>query len=238
MLSPVRLLYVFFLATFALFNMESLSGQGAFADQVDRAFGSSQELVNGIQFTNQYIRADGHPYWIDGSFRTGSVCINGLWFEQLQLRYNLYSQKLELGYVTSEGYMNQIITVPENISAFFLEGYLFRRLQIGKDLASYYQAFSMDGINFYVRWNKKLLGSESTGSRFDLRGRDYWMQEGENWWNFKNRNGYLAAFPPEKKKALKKLLQQLHYSFQQATPEEMEALFNASILLLEEGGEP
>ncbi len=71
MLSPVRLLYVFFLATFALFNMESLSGQGAFADQVDRAFGSSQELVNGIQFTNQYIRADGHPYWIDGGFRTG-----------------------------------------------------------------------------------------------------------------------------------------------------------------------
>jgi len=38
--SPIRLIYVFFLVTFALFNLESLSGQGAFADQVDRDLGS------------------------------------------------------------------------------------------------------------------------------------------------------------------------------------------------------
>lgn len=215
-----------------------ICGQGGFAEQVDRAFGSNQELVNGIQFTNQYIRSEGHPYWIDGGFKTGSACINNQWFEQLQLRYNLFSQKLELGYLTPEGYMNQIITVPENISAFFLEGYNFRRLQIGEDLASYYQVFSTGGITFYIRWSKNLLGTESTGSRFDFKNRDYWMQEGENWMHFKGKKSYLAAFPPEQKKAYTRLLKQLDFSFKHATTEEMVAMLNASIRLLEEGGEP
>lgn len=238
MLSPIRLIYVFFLVALTLFNPESLCAQGGFAEQVDRAFGSNQELVNGIQFSNQYIRSEGHPYWIDGGFRTGSVCINDRWFEQLQLRYNLYSQKLELGYLTTEGFMNQIITVPENISAFFLDGYIFRRLQIGEEAVSYYQVFSAGGFNFYIRWNKELLGTESTGSKFDFRNRVYWMQEGENWMHFKGKPSYLAAFPPEQKKAFKKLLKHLDYSFQHATTEEMVALLKASIRLLEEGGEP
>jgi len=238
MLSPIRLKYVFFVVALTLFNPESLSAQGGFADQVDRAFGSNQELVNGIQFSNQYIRSEGQPYWIDGGFRTGSVCINGQWFDQLQLRYNLYSQKLELGYLTTDGFMNQIITVPENISAFFLEEYIFRRLQIGKAAASYYQEFSTGGFKFYIRWNKELLGTESTGSRFDLINRDYWMQDGEDWMHFKGKQSYLAAFPQEQKKAFKKLLKDLDYSFQHATTEEMLAMLKASIRLLEEGGAP
>lgn len=235
---PFQLIYVFSLLALALFNPESLRAQGAFAEQVDRAFGSNQELVNGIQFSNQYIRPEGHPYWFDGGFRTGSVCINDQWYEQLQLRYNIYTQKLELGYLTTEGFMNQIITVPENISAFYLEGYMFRRLQMGKDLSAYYQVFSIGDINFYIRWNKELLGTESTGSRFDLVDRDYWIQDGESWKHFKGKTSYLAAFPPEQKKAFKKLLKRLDYSFQHATTEEMLALLEASFRLLEAGGEP
>jgi len=238
MLSPIQQTYVLFMVTLALFNSESLSAQGGFADQVDRAFGSNQELVNGIQFSNQYIRSEGQPYWIDGGFRTGSVCINDRWFEQVQLRYNLYSQKLELGYLTTEGFMNQIITVPENITAFKLEGYTFRRLQIGKNSASYYQVFSTGAYNIFIRWNKNLLGSESTGSRFDLINREYWMQKEENWKHFKDKHSYLAAFPQEQKKAYKKLLKELDYSFQHATTEEMVAMLKASFRLLEEGGEP
>lgn len=216
----------------------SIFGQGGFADQVDRAFGSNQELVNGIQFSNQYIRTDGHPYWIDGGFKTGAVCINDQWFDDLQLRYNLYSQKLELGYLTTEGFMNQIITVPENISAFFLKGHFFERMQIGKDAASYYQVYSTGDFNFYIRWNKELLGGESTGSRFDVTGRDYWMQNGENRVHFKDKHSYLAAFPSDQKKAFKKLLKKLDYSFKQASVNEMLELLDASIQLLEEGGEP
>lgn len=238
MLRPFRLIYVYFLLAMAFFNPESLSAQGGFVDRVDRAFGSNQELVNGIQFTNQYIRSEGHPYWIDGGFKTGSVCINDQWFEQLQLRYNLFSEKLELGYLTPEGHMNQIITVPENISAFFLEGFSFRRVQIGEEAPAYYQVLTSGGTTCYIKWSRDLLGSRSSGTRFGSIEREYWIQNGERWMNFKNQGSYVRAFPKEQKREFKKLLKQQDFYFLYATASEMVEMLMATMRLLEEGGEP
>ena len=233
-----RLVYLLSLGALTLFFPVSLSGQGSFVEQVDRALGSNQELVNGIQFSNQYIRPEGQPYWINGGFKTGSICVNDHWFEQLQLRYNLFSQKLELGYLTPEGFMNQIITVPENISAFILEGYLFRRIQIGKEAASYYQEISWGGITCYVRWSKDLLGSRTTETSFSPIKRKYWMQQEDQWISFKNQRTFFNAFPKELKSDLKKLLIQQNYNFQTASSVAMVALLKASFRLLEERGRP
>ncbi len=238
MTSTTRILYLFFLIGLTSLVPGSLSAQGGFAEQVDRALGSNQELVNGIQFTNQYIRSEGHPYWIDGGFKTGSICINDQWFEQLQLRYNLFSQKLELGYLTPEGHMNQIITVPENISAFFVGGYVFRRVQIGEEASAYYQVVSAGATTCYISWSRDLLGTRSSGTSFGPIEREYWMHQGERWMYFKNQKGYIRAFPKEKKRASKKLLKQQNYYFWRATTGEMVEMLMASIRLLEEGGEP
>jgi hypothetical protein len=219
--SSNRLIFLIYLMALTSLVPDSLCGQGGFAEQVDRAFGSNQELVNGIQFTNQYIRSEGHPYWIDGGFRTGSLCVNDQWFEQLQLRYNLYSQKLELGYLTSEGFMNQIITVPENISAFFLEGYIFRRVQIGEEAPAYYQVVTSGSTTCYIVWSRDLLGSRSSGTRFGLIDREYWIQDGERWMNFKNQRSYVRAFPKEQKRDFTKLLKQQNFYFLHATTSEM-----------------
>jgi len=233
-----RLLYLFFLGTLTLFIPRSLCGQGDFIEWVDRALGSNQELVNGIQFTNQYIRSEGDPYWISGGFKTGSVCINDHWFEDLQLRYNLFSQKLELGYLTPEGNMNLIITVPENISAFVMEGYLFRRLQIGKEAASYYQEVSWGAITCYIGWSMDLLGSRSSGTSFSPTYRKYWIKQEDQWISFKNQRSYFRAFPKELKQDLNKLLKQRAYNFQTASLEEMVEMLKASFQLLEERGRP
>ncbi len=66
MTSATRALYLIFILALTLFVSRSLCGQGGFVDRVDQTFGSNQELVNGIQFTNQYILSEGHPYWVDG----------------------------------------------------------------------------------------------------------------------------------------------------------------------------
>lgn len=216
----------------------SLCGQGGFAERVDRAFGSNQELVNGIQFSNQYIRAEGQPYWMDGRFRTGSVCINDQWYEQLKLRYNLYSQRLELEYFTPEGHLNQIMTVPENITAFFLEGYAFRRVQIGEESPAYFQVVSSGATTCYIRWSRDLLGSKSSGTRFGPMVREYWMHQGEQWMNFRGQRTYVRAFPKEQKRTFKKLLKQHDFYFYHATTGEMVEMLLATIRLLEGGGEP
>ena len=236
MTSATRLLYLLFLIVLIFLIPGSLCGQGSFAEQVDRAIGSNQELVNGIQFTNQYILSEGHPYWIDGGLKTGSVCINDQWYEQVRLRYNLFSQKLELGYLTPEGHMNLIITVPENISAFFLGGYAFRRVQIGEEASAYYQVVSAGATTCYIRWSRELLGVSSSGTSFGPIEREYWIHQGERWIYFKNYKSYVRAFPKEKRRASKKLLKQQNFYFWRASTREMVEMLLASIRLLEEGG--
>lgn len=238
MTSASRQVYLISLFALVFLVPRSLCGQGGFVKQLDRALGSNQELVNGIQFTNQYIRSEGQPYWINGGFKTGSICINDHWFEQVQLRYNLFSQKLELGYLTPEGFMNQIITVPENISTFVLEGYIFERLLIGNEAASYYQVVSWGTITCYINWSKDLKGSRSTGTSFSNIKRKYWILQEDQWISFKNQSTFFRAFPKELKSDLKKLLTQHNYSFQDASTGEMVALLMASFRLLEERGRP
>ncbi len=233
-----RLVYLIFLMVLTLLFPGSLCGQGGFVERVDQAFGSNQELVNGIQFSNQYIRSEGHPYWMDGRFRTGSVCINDQWYEPVKLRYNLYSQKLELEYFTPEGHLNQIMTVPEYITAFFLEGYAFRRVKIGEEAPAFYQVVSSGGTTCYIGWSRDLLGSKSSGTSFGPIVREYWMQQGERLICFKDQKSYVRAFPKEQKRAFKKLLKQLDFYFQSATTGEMVEMLVATIRLLEEGEEP
>jgi hypothetical protein len=129
-----------------------LAGQHTFPGLVDRAFGSDQVLVNGIQFSNQYIRAEGDPYWRDYQHREGAVCINDQWYSrQIWIRYNLYSSRVEIEYISPEGDRNQLITVPEQMSAFIIDGTEFRRMQVGEEEPAYFQVLSSGASACYVK---------------------------------------------------------------------------------------
>ncbi len=227
-----------------------LSGQSAFSMLVDRAFGSDQVLVNGIQFSNQYIRVEGDPYWKEYQHRDGAVCINDQWFGindhwtgKIWLRYNLYSSSVEIEYITSEGDRNQLICVPEQMSAFIIEGNEFRRMQIGGEEPAYYQVLYAGSTTCYVQWSMEMKGEGSSDSSFAPAKRKYWLytpdqgSEDGQWMTFHDRKSYLEAFPPEREKEFKKLLKQMKFSFRQATIHEMEEMIASTVQLYEAGGE-
>lgn len=213
-----------------------LLAQHSFEELVDRTFGSDQGLVNGIQFSNQYIRIEGNPYFLDGSFRIGSVLIGDQFYKYVRLRYNLYTQKLEIEYLTPEDHMNQLISVPEQIPAFYLEGFLFRRMQIGEEAPAYYMVLSSEKTNCYLGWSVDAVGGGNTQRRFGLLERKYWIQQGDQWTVFHDRKSYLRAFPPERKKEFKDLLKSKKFHFNQSGTLEVLALVDATLQLLEEGG--
>jgi hypothetical protein len=212
--------------------------QLTFEELVDRSFGSDQSLVNGIQFSNQYIRIVGNPYFLDGRYRSGSVCINDQLYEEVRLRYNLYTQKIEIEYRAPEGHMNQLITVPEQISAFWLADHEFRRMQIGEDEAGYYMVLSSKQARCYIGWSLDAIGGGNSERRFSPIARKYWLQQGEHWTAFHDRKSYLRTFPKERKKEFRDLLKTRKFYFNQASTAEMVALIRATIRLLEEGEEP
>jgi len=220
-----------------------LAGQYTFSELVDISFGSDQVLVNGVQFSNQYIRVEGDPYWREYQHRDGQVCIDDQWFGQIWLRYNLYSSRVEIEYITPEGFRNQLISVPEQMSAFTIEDVEFRRMQMGDEEASYYQLVPVGTYTCYVAWSVEMKGGASSGLSFAPPRRKYWIapQEKESWdetWiSFYDRKSYLEAFPSERQNEFKKLLKQKKFSFKHATIPEMEEMIISSIHLYKSGGE-
>ena len=213
-----------------------LLAQHSFEELVDRTFGSDQGLVNGIQFSNQYIRIEGNPYFFDGRFRIASVLIGDQFYEYVRLRYNLYTQKVEIEYLAPEDHMNQLITVPEQMPAFYLDGFVFRRMQIGEEEPAYYMVLSSEKTKCYIGWSVDAIGGGNSQRRFGPLERKFWIQQGEQWIVFHDRKSYLQAFPPERKKEFKYLLKSKDFHFNQAGTLEVLTLVDAILQLLEEGG--
>jgi len=222
---------------FLVWMQALLVAQLSFEELVDRTFGSDQGLVNGIQFSNQYIRIEGNPYFLDGRYRIGSVLIGDQFYEYVRLRYNLYTQKVEIEYLAPENHMNQLITVPEQMPAFYLDGYVFRRMQIGEEDPAYYMVLSSEKTNCFIGWSVDAVGGGNSQRSFGPLQRKYWIQQGEHWTEFHNRKSYIQAFPPERKKEFKDLLRSKKFHFNQAGTIEVLNLVDDTLQLLEEGEE-
>lgn len=225
-----------------LFLLPLLSmAQINFPELVEKAHGSNQELVNGIQFSNHYGRIEGHPYFTDPHFREGSLIIHNQWYEQVQLRYNIYSQKLEMEYLTLEGNLNQLMLTSEKISSFTLAGIEFRRMHFPEDSPGYYQYISSPKTSCYIGWTKELLPSGSSGfyqHEFSSPIRHYWISLDQQMKRFEDRKTYVRAFPPRRQKDFKKLLKKEKYSFKHASAREMVDFVKATLQLYDSEPEP
>ncbi len=224
------------LISLLVLTLTSLFGQVAFPDLVVRALGSDQDLINGIQFSNQYRRIEGHPYFFDGRFRAGSVCINNQRYEQIMLRYNLYSQKVEIEYRTVKGHPNQFMSVADQMPSFSLEGLEFRRMQFPDEKPGYYQMISSGKTACYIGWKKDMELSQNNSSRkyeFSPLKIRYWLKLDQQVISFHNRKTFIKTFPLQKQKEISKLLKQRKFSFKHTTAHEAEEMIKATLPLYE-----
>jgi hypothetical protein len=216
----------------------NLLAQSSFEELVEKTYGSDQTLVNGIQFSNQYIRIEGNPYFMDGRYQFGAVCINDRWYDPVRMRYNLYTQKVEIEYLTPEDHMNQLITVPEQMPEFILGGYLFRRMSLGNDDGAYYMVLSTEETESFIGWTLDAVGGGNTRRRFTPLERKCWIRHDGNWILFDDRRSYLGAFPAARRKEFKDLLKWKKFHFRLAGTNEWVDLVRTTMRLIEEGGYP
>jgi hypothetical protein len=209
---------------------DGLRGQNSFPELVDRAYGPDQDLANGIQFSNQYRRIEGHPYMKDEHFRLGNVSIQGKSYENIQLRYNLYNQKVEIILWTPDGGNEQLFTVPEHMEAFGMEDLKFSKQQFGEGPARFFQVIAAGEISCYIHWNKNLVPIKNDTryyNRFSTPKPSYYLMIGQELQNFHNRKSFALIFPEPLRKEVLKLMRQKHVHFKRITPEELRQFIDA-----------
>jgi len=212
--------------------LKVLTGQAIFAEQVALAFGSDQELVNGIQYSNNFIHFDGHPYFMDGKFRSGTVYTNNQVYDRTMIRYNLYTQKVEIMYWTVDNKLKFFMSVAELMPTFSLEGKEFIRRQFPEDLPAYYQVIRSGERVFYIGWKKKLKLSRSDSSReyqFSAPIISYWLEQDRQLSSFHNRKSFMDTFPESRKKEVSRLLKEQKFSFKHASSAEVEKMLKAAL---------
>jgi hypothetical protein len=211
--------------------LADLNGQATFSELVARTFGTDQELVNGIQFSNHYGRIDGHPYFLDERFRTGSVYVNNQLYEPVMLRYNLYSQKVEIEYRTIDGNLNQYMSVPELMPSFSMEGYNFRHMEFPGEAPGYYLEVSTGEHKGYIGWRKELELAHGSSSDYEFTAEmiSYWLVLEQQPAPFHNRKTFLEIFPAEIRSDLAMLLKARKYSFKHPSVHEAVEMIRAAL---------
>lgn len=221
---------------FVLMPCTLLLGQTTFPERVERAFGTDQELVNGIQFSNHYGQVDGHPYFLDERFRAGSVSLADQCYEQMKLRYNLYSQRVEMAYQYAHGNQIQFMSVPELIRSFSMENRIFTRMQFGEGLPAYYQVLSSGKNTCFIAWRKDRTTARKESFmayQFSAPIRTYWLKLDGEVAPFHNRKTFVEIFPEQIQRDVLKLLRQLRYSFKNASVEQSEEMILAALAYYE-----
>ena len=212
------------IGTNLFFLFATLAGQGTFPDLVENAYGLDQDLVNGIQYSNRYMRSEGNPYFQEDSFKNGSVSINGKIYQNVQLKYDLFSQRVEIKHDKILGRNYRYITISDRMEAFSLGAYEFRKLNIQENPERYYQVINTGHFTCLVHWEKKLVPLDNSAIYIDHFTHPrlyYWLELNGEIIAFKNRRTFARLFPKNMQREILKLFRQRHISFRNVGPDEI-----------------
>lgn len=206
------------------FLFATLAGQGTFPDLVENAYGLDQNLVNGIQYSNRYMRSQGHPYFLEDRFKNGSVSIDGKIYQNVQLKYDLLLQRVEIKHKKYLSGIYRYVTVSDRMEAFSLGEYEFRKLKIQEDTERYYQFINTRHFTCFVHWKKKLIPLDNSViyiDHFTNPRLHYWLELNGEIIAFNNRRTFARLFPMNMQREILKLFRQRHISFRNVGPDEI-----------------
>ena len=211
----------FFIYLFPVFGQQNapLTKPGSYTHLVKKGYGLDQDLVNGLQYYNRHMFVTGNPYFQNDQFKKGSITIKGEFFYNVNLKFDIHLQNVELEYDNISGGRNHVITVFDQVDAFTLGDFQFQKLSIEEGNENYHQVISTDCFTVYVFWEKGLLplnGSTTHVEQFTDEKHTYWLDLDGELTPFNSRKDFSECFPEANKKEIKRLLSRNQFKFRTA----------------------
>ncbi len=136
-------------------NFPAFSQPSDLFSYIQMKHGLDLNLVNGILYYDKYKNVLNHPFYSGEEFLPGSVVISGISYEDVQIKYDIYSQYLVLKYPVFSGSPYSIIISPEHTDAFDFNGNYFKKLTLDDRGPLFYQLIKVNGLICYIHWEKK-----------------------------------------------------------------------------------
>lgn len=196
---------------------------------IDMKYGLDQELFNGLQYYKKYVKYKGDPFYPEDKFYTGSVTLKGITYEDLQLKYNCYTQQLILGYTDFKEQYNQLIINNIQVDSFSLGNYRFKNVALADHSLLLYQFMEAGAVTCYIHWKREIHATHD-----DLRySHEYTVPIGSIYLGYRgelhpvdNRRTIIMIFPESIQADIKRYLRREHLRVSKAGPGEIQDLLS------------
>lgn len=164
--------------------------------------GADRNFINGSVY-QEHMRARGHPFFQEGNWMTGRLVMNGRSYDQLPLKYDIYTDQLLYNHIPESGTCPLVLN-KSRIDSFTLGGHTFRHLRdiTADDVqmdAGYYQVITEGRASFYIKWEKRYHEpTVHSQGEFTLHADRYILNHG-NFFRINRRWGLLKALADRKK---------------------------------------
>ncbi|HBC78383.1 MAG TPA: hypothetical protein DEO60_14010 [Bacteroidales bacterium] len=159
----------FFLILFLSLSSESVNASKAFANSTEQDTVDIHALLNGRIWLNHFSKVTGDQFFLTDKYITGSVTFNGRRFDNLNLKYDIYSDELLLSIES-----HPVILLNKEMTDSFSLGFGNRSYHIinaGTDtmsaLKGYVNLLYKGPSALYVKY-KKIIQPQADEGKYDL----------------------------------------------------------------------
>jgi hypothetical protein len=194
----------------------------------EKEYGIHQELINGLLFENKNQDAIGHPYFLDYYSNQGSVIYRGKQYSKLNLRYDIYDQKVLLIYLFNN-VEYKLHLQKEFITEFTVENNRFINEAFGaNEDAKFYQVIGEDfPVKLLYFWEKDLSNSYANNSDikiFSSEQKEKFILFNSERVSFNGNRSFTSKFNSKRKTAIKEYFRKNKIKVKHANYDEMELL--------------
>ncbi len=166
--------------------------------QTEALVGVNPLLRNGVYYEDFYFNAEGHPFFTDEGYLAGSVTYRGQSYEDVKLRYDIFSHQLLILHDDGKEIFENYLSV-EFITEFTIAGARFKKLLAGDEQEGFYQLVAGDErLLCCYHWIKsRSEDHEGNYMKYvfgEQRARRYLLMEGELK-RYRNNRSFLKALP-------------------------------------------
>jgi len=205
-------------------------------DQYDKLYRVDARLISGDFYQQPHMsESSGHPYFFDSGWKKGSVCLDGVLFENLLLRYDISSDQLVLNTAELTGSYLQLVIKNGLISYFTMEGALFKPFQQPMNLTGngFCQVVAKGKVNLLLLKSKNLKVTTGGISDFVYQlNRESFLEIDGELKKYRGRKSAYRIFP-EIKLQLKDFIRDQKLVFRRMDMEGLRKFIEYSNMLLE-----
>jgi hypothetical protein len=166
----------------------------------DQTYGLDQKLISGVQYYSKYPRSLGNEFLGEGEFATGRLIMYGTEYNNVNIRYDLYNQRINLQFNYDSSAANTVIIESYKIDEFEMNGMLFRKSHFPGYDTSFFQIVAEGRISCLYYWYKNLTlqTSQRYIYEFSEPGKKSFLLIDSTLSRYSGKKEFLKLFPENK----------------------------------------